>query len=69
MERNFADFNAESTPREAFSFEEADLALVVWVRAPEAGKERPLAIPLSLIAKLWPELGPTMEWLEEVLRG
>ena len=63
------DFNVRSLDRKAFFSEEEELALVVWVRDPETGEERPLTIPFSLMVKLWPELTGTMERLEEILYG
>ena len=65
------NFTTNSPPREAFLASEAEelpLALVYVVRDPETGEERELVIPLSLIAKLWPELTETIAALEEKLR-
>jgi hypothetical protein len=53
---------------EDFTADEADLALVVWVRDPETGEERPLTIPFTLLTKLWPELTETVDRMEELLR-
>jgi hypothetical protein len=62
-----------SPPREAFlpkgDREESPLAIVVVVRDPETEEERPLAIPFSLLVKLWPELTETMDRLEELIRS
>jgi hypothetical protein len=63
------DFNARATGGEADFFSEAELALVVWVVDPETGEERELVIPFSLITKLWPELVPTMDRLEGLIRA
>jgi hypothetical protein len=67
------DSIAQSPPRETFfsgeAEEELPLALVAVVRDPETEKgERELVIPFSLLMKLWPELTPTMERLEEILK-
>jgi hypothetical protein len=65
------DSTINSPPREAFSPSEAEelpLALVVFVRDPETEEERQLAIPFTLLTKLWPELTETVARLEEKVR-
>jgi hypothetical protein len=63
------EFTVNSRLKERdFSANEADLALVIWIRDPETNEERQLTIPFSLLTKLWPELTATVERLEEVLR-
>jgi hypothetical protein len=63
------NFTTNFPPGEAFLTEELPLALVIYIRDPESGEERPLAIPFSLLTKLWPELRPTITALEGKLRA
>jgi hypothetical protein len=64
------DVNSRSPDGKAFfDEEEPELALVVWVVDPETGKEKELVVPFSLITKLWPELRPTMDRLEGLIRA
>jgi hypothetical protein len=67
IDSNF-DFNRNRPRGEAFLADEADLALIIVIYDPETEEERQLAVPFSLLPKLWPELIETVGRLEELLR-